>query len=64
LIKRLRGGKQRLKSICEINKSGKSVVQTSYDIIKAHGGVPMAIGIKADARQGEGTGFIIQLPLK
>jgi signal transduction histidine kinase len=31
----------------------------SYDIIKAHGG-----DIKVDSKEGEGTTFIIQLPVK
>ena len=42
-------------------KSGnpfKSVIQTSYDIIKAHGGE-----IKVETKEGEGTEFIIQLPV-
>ncbi len=42
------------------------VIQTSYDIIKAHGGVPIAIpiaiGIKVETNQGEGSEFIISLP--
>ncbi len=36
----------------------KSVIQTSYDIIKAHGGE-----IKAETKEGEGAEFIIQLPI-
>ena len=47
----------KLKSV----KSGnpfKSVIQTSYDIIKAHGGE-----IKVETKEGEGTKFIIQLPV-
>ena len=36
----------------------KSVIQTSYDIIKAHGGE-----IKVESKEGEGTEFIIQLPV-
>jgi signal transduction histidine kinase len=35
----------------------KSVIQTSYDIIKAHGGE-----IKVESKEGEGTEFIIQFP--
>ncbi len=35
----------------------KSVIQISYDIIKAHGGE-----IKVETKEGEGTTFIIQLP--
>jgi two-component system NtrC family sensor kinase len=36
----------------------KSAIQTSYDIIKAHGGE-----IKVETKEGEGTEFIIQLPV-
>lgn len=32
-----------------------------YDIIKTPGGVPIAIGIKVETKEGEGTAFIIQL---
>ncbi len=35
----------------------KSVIQTSYDIIKAHGGE-----IKVETKEGEGAEFIIPLP--
>jgi len=35
----------------------------SYDIVKAHGGVPIAIGIKVETKEGEGAEFIIQLPI-
>ena len=35
----------------------------SYNIIKAHGGVPIAIGIKVETKEAEGAEFIIQLPL-
>lgn len=50
----------------------KSVIQIMNDIVKAQGGVPIAIGIKVErkeARQdepfgrGEGSQFIIQIPL-
>ncbi len=34
------------------------MVQTSYDIVKAHGGE-----IKLQTEEGEGTKFIIQLPI-
>ena len=40
------------------------MVQTIYDIVKAHGGVPIAIGIKVETKEGNGSDFIIQLPLK
>ena len=45
-------------NISEIYTSNKSVVQMRYDIIKAHGG-----GIKVETKEGEGTTFIIQLPV-
>ena len=35
----------------------KSLIQTSYDIVKAHGGE-----IKVDTKEGEGSEFIISLP--
>jgi signal transduction histidine kinase len=34
------------------------VVQTSYDIVKAHGGE-----LKVETKEGEGAEFIIQLPI-
>jgi len=37
----------------------KSVIQTSYDIIKAHGGE-----LKVETKEDEGTEFIIQLPVR
>ncbi len=46
------------KSVKSINPL-KSVIQTSYDIIKAHGGE-----IKVETKEGEGAEFVIQLPLK
>jgi len=36
----------------------KSVIQTIYDIVKAHGGE-----LKVETKEGEGSTFIIQLPL-
>ena len=33
------------------------MVQTSYDIIKAHGGE-----LKVETKEGEGSKFIIELP--
>ena len=33
-------------------------VQTIYDIVKAHGGE-----IKADTKEGDGSAFIMQLPI-
>jgi uncharacterized protein (DUF1330 family) len=40
----------------------KSVIQTIFDIVKAHGGAPIAIGVKVETREGEGSEFIILLP--
>jgi len=34
----------------------------SYNIIIANGGVPMAIGMKVETKENEGSIFIIQLP--
>jgi signal transduction histidine kinase len=34
------------------------VIQTSYDIVKAHGGE-----IKVETKEGDGSEFIVQLPL-
>jgi signal transduction histidine kinase len=45
-----------MKSVQSINPF-KSVIQKSYDIVKAHGGE-----IKVETKQGEGSGFTIQLP--
>jgi two-component system NtrC family sensor kinase len=36
----------------------KSVIQIIYDIVKAHGGE-----IKVKTKEGEGSEFIIQLPV-
>ena len=36
----------------------KSVIQTMYDIVKAHGGE-----LKVETKEGEGSEFIIQLPI-
>jgi len=38
------------------------VIQTMYDIVKAHGEVPVVIGIKMDTKESEGSKFIIQIP--
>ena len=35
-----------------------SVIQTIYDIVKAHGGE-----LKVETKEGEGSEFIIQLPV-
>jgi two-component system, NtrC family, sensor kinase len=46
-----------MESVKSINPF-KSVIQTSYDIIKAHGGE-----IKVESKEGEGSEFMIQLPI-
>jgi hypothetical protein len=46
-----------MKSVKSINPI-KSVIQTTYDIIKAHGGE-----IKVDTKAGEGSEFSVQLPI-
>ena len=51
----------KVKSVKSIHPC-KSVVQTIYDIVKGHGGVPIAIGMKVETKEGEGSTFIIQLP--
>ena len=45
-----------MKSVKSINQS-KSVIQTSYDIVKANAGE-----LKVQTREGEQTEFIIILP--
>jgi len=46
-----------IKSVKSINRF-KSVIPTIYDIIKAHGGE-----LKVETNEGEGTEFIISLPI-
>ncbi len=46
------------KSVKSVNPF-KSVIQTSYDIAKAHGGE-----LKVETTEGEGSEFIIHLPVK
>ena len=46
-----------MKSVKSINPF-KSVIQTIYDIVKAHGGE-----MKVETKEGEGSEFIIQLPV-
>jgi signal transduction histidine kinase len=36
----------------------QSVIQISYDIVKAHGGE-----LKVETKEGEGSEFIIELPV-
>ena len=45
------------KSVKSINPC-PSVIQSSYDIVKAHGGE-----LKVETKEGEGSEFIIQLPV-
>jgi uncharacterized protein (DUF1330 family) len=52
---------ENIKSVESINQC-QSVIQTCSDIVKAHGWVPIAIGIKVETIEGEGSEFIIQLP--
>ena len=47
---------EKIKSVKSINP-WPSVIQTSYDIVKAHGGE-----LKVETKEMEGTTFIIQLP--
>ncbi len=47
-----------LNEISEILKSNKSVIQMRYDTVKAYGGQ-----IKVATKDGEGSEFIIQLPV-
>ena len=51
-----------MKSVQSINPI-KSVIQTNYDIVKAHGVVPIAIGIKVKTKEREGSEFIISLSI-
>ena len=47
---------EKMKSVKSINP-WPSVIQTSYDIVKAHGGE-----LKVETKEGEGSEFIIELP--
>jgi K+-sensing histidine kinase KdpD len=47
----------KIKSVKSINPC-KSVIQTGYDIVKAHGGE-----ITVESKEGVGSDFIIQLPI-
>ena len=44
--------------ISEIHKSVQSVIQTIYDIVKARGEE-----IRVETKEGEGSEFIIKLPI-
>ncbi len=48
----------KMKSVKSINPI-ESVIQTTYDIVKAHGGE-----LKVETKEGEGSEFIINLKLK
>jgi len=50
----------RSKSVQSTNQC-KSVIQTIYDIVKAYGGVSIAIGMKVETKKGEGSEFIMSL---
>jgi len=45
------------KSVESLNPC-KSVIQTSYDIVKAHGGE-----LKAETIKGKGAEFILKIPI-
>ena len=48
----------------QTNRAGNRFsLSLGYDIIKAYGGVPIAIEIKVETKEGEGVEFIIQLPV-
>ena len=47
----------KIKSVQSINPF-ISVIQTIYDIVKAHGGE-----LKVETKEGEGSEFIIHLPV-
>ena len=47
----------KIKSVLSINPF-ISVIQTIYDIVKAHGGE-----LKVETKEGDGSEFIIQLPV-
>jgi signal transduction histidine kinase len=46
-----------MESVKSINPF-KSVIQTSYDIVKAHGGE-----LKVESKENEGSEFVILLPM-
>jgi hypothetical protein len=46
-----------MKSVKSINPI-ESVIQTTYDIIKAHSGE-----LKVETKEGEGAEFVIHLPI-
>ena len=53
----------KIKSVKSIHPC-KSVIQTIYDIVKAHGG-ELSVGScgKVETKENEGTTFIIVLPI-
>ena len=42
----------------------KSVIQTIYDIVKTYGGVPIAIGMKVETKEGEGVNLLFSYQFK
>ena len=48
---------EKMKSVKSINPCS-SMIQTSYDIVKAYGGE-----LKVETKEGEGSEFIIQIPV-
>jgi len=60
-INKVKGNQKSVKSIhpCLASRQAcKSVIQTSYDIVKAHGGE-----IKLETKEGGGSEFYIVLPV-
>ena len=51
-----------MKSAKSINQC-QSVIQTIYDIVKAHGGDPDSYREKVETKEREGSEFIIKLPI-
>ena len=49
--------KKEMKSVKSINPC-PSVIQTIYDIVKAHGGE-----LKVETKEGDGSAFVIYLPI-
>jgi hypothetical protein len=52
-----------IKSVKSINPC-KSVIQTIYDIIKAGSGVPIAIGIKVETKEGRVRSLLFNYSIK
>jgi light-regulated signal transduction histidine kinase (bacteriophytochrome) len=56
-MKYIKMTKQNQKSVKSLNQF-KSVIQTNYDIVKAHGGE-----LKVESTEGEGSTLSIQIPI-